>query len=292
MPILTIHHRTEYRYARPVGFGEHRLMLRPRDGHDLRLIGETLTIEPTPSSIRWIRDVFGNTVGIVNFDTRSERLIFDSKVKVDHRPVKGLHLSPEDYAFLHPFAYDDEELPDLAPSMRRAFPDPDRKIELWARQFVRGDGPTLTQDLLTDITFAIKRDFIYRRRYEAGVQDPLQTLQTGMGTCRDFALFMMEAVRSLGYAARFVSGYLHVRGAGPERLGGGSTHAWVQVYLPSAGWVEFDPTNGIVGNRDLIRVAIAREPRQAVPLWGSFNGAASDHLNMKVNISVVAEAGA
>ena len=149
--------------------------------------------------------------------------------------MRGLHLSPEDYAYLHPFAYDDEEMPDLARSIQRAFDDPERKIELWARQFVRSDGQTLTQDLLTDITHAIRRDFVYRRRYQAGVQEPLETLRTGMGTCRDFALFMIEAVRSLGYAARFVSGYLHVRGGEHERVGGGSTHAWVQVYLPGRG---------------------------------------------------------
>ncbi len=121
------------------------------------------------------------------------------------------------------------------------------------------------------------------------MQDPLETLQLGKGTCRDFALFMIEAVRSLGFAARFVSGYLHVPSSS-GRTGGGSTHAWVQVYLPSAGWVEFDPTNGIVGNQDLIRVAVAREPRQAVPLWGTFTGFRSDSLGMKVDIDVSVQA--
>lgn len=289
MPILTIHHKTEYRYARPVAFGEHRVMLRPRDGHDLRVLGEALAIAPKPAAVRWIRDVFGNTVGIVKFDRAADTLVFDSKVKVDHRPVRGLHLSPEDYAYLHPFAYEEEETSDLALSIRRAFEDPDRKIELWARQFVRGGTETRTQDLLADITHAIKRDFVYRRRPQQGVQDPLETLRTGMGTCRDFAVLMMEAVRSLGYAARFVSGYLHVPGGDHGRVGGGSTHAWVQVYLPGAGWVEFDPTNGIVGNADLIRVAIAREPRQAIPLWGTYTGSGSDHLEMRVNIRVVSE---
>src|SRR5262245_33311709 len=169
MPLLKIHHKTEYRYARPVAFGEHRMMLRPRDGHDLRVLGEQLTINPAPIAVRWIRDVFGNTVGIVKFGKPSDRLVFDSKVKVDHRSVRGLHLPPEDYAYLHPFAYDEEEMPDLARSIERAFADPDRKLELWARQFVRPDGQTLTQDLLSDITHAIKRDFVYRRRYQPGV---------------------------------------------------------------------------------------------------------------------------
>jgi len=292
MPILTIRHQTEYRYLRPVDFGEHRMMLRPRDGHDLRVLAETLVIEPRPVSLRWIRDVFGNTVGIAKFDKPADRLVFDSQVKVDHRPLRGLDLSPQDIAYLHPFAYDEDEMTDLALSARRSFDDPDRKIELWARQFVQASGQTRTQDLLADITHAIRRDFVYRRRHEPGVQDPLETLRCGSGTCRDFAVFMMEAVRSLGYAARFVSGYLHVPAAAHDRAGGGSTHAWVQVYLPGAGWVEFDPTNGIVGNRDLIRVAVAREPRQAIPLWGTYTGYASDHLEMKVNISVVSEAGA
>ena len=109
------------------------------------------------------------------------------------------------------------------------------------------------------------------------------TLALGRGTCRDFALLMMEAVRCLGMAARFVSGYLYVPDKdGTTHFGGGSTHAWCQVYLPGAGWVEFDPTNGIVGNRDLIRVAVARDPRQAVPLSGTFSGSRSDSLGMDV----------
>jgi transglutaminase-like putative cysteine protease len=180
-------------------------------------------------------------------------------------------------------------MPDLARSIKCQYPDPDGVIAAWARQFVRSDAPTSTHDLLTGITHAIKRQFTYKRRHDRGVQTPLETLQLGTGTCRDFALFMIEAVRSLGFAARFVSGYLHVR-TGSGRVGGGSTHAWVQVYLPSAGWVEFDPTNGIVGNHDLIRVAVAREPRQAVPLSGTFTGLRTDSIGMKVDIDVIAHA--
>ncbi|MES1155656.1 MAG: transglutaminase family protein, partial [Pseudorhodoplanes sp.] len=174
----------------------------------------------------------------------------------------------------------------------RLFPDRKGELEGWARQFVRDGGETRTEDVLAAMTFAIKKNFRYRSRHEPGVQGPLQTLQRGTGTCRDFALLMMEAARSLGLAARFVSGYLHVPVEGSDHVGGGSTHAWVQVYLPSAGWVEFDPTNGIVGNRDLIRVAVAHEPRQAIPLWGTFFGAAADHLAMTVDIDVVSQAGA
>jgi transglutaminase-like putative cysteine protease len=121
-----------------------------------------------------------------------------------------------------------------------------------------------------------------------GTQNPLQTLARRRGSCRDFAVLMMEAARALGLAARFVSGYLYVpdRDIGERYLGGGSTHAWCQIYLPGAGWVEFDPTNGIVGNRDLIRVAVGRDARQAIPLSGSFFGSAEDHEEMTVSVTV------
>ena len=289
MPVLTIRHKTEYSYANPVSFGEHRVMLRPRDGHDLRVIDLRMTIEPEPVSLRWIHDVFGNSVGIAKFAGQSDRLMIQSEVTIDHDPNHGIELPQEDDAFFYPFHYEPDEIPDLARSIKCQYPDPDGRIAAWARKFVKSHGRTSTHELLTDITHAIKRQFTYWRRHDPGVQSPLETLQLGTGTCRDFALFMIEAVRSLGFAARFVSGYLHVR-ASSGRVGGGSTHAWVQVYLPSAGWVEFDPTNGIVGNHDLIRVAVAREPRQALPLSGTYTGLRSDSIGMKVDIDVIAQA--
>ena len=140
------------------------------------------------------------------------------------------------------------------------------------------------------LCFAIHESFVYTRRLEPGTQPPRLTLQLRRGTCRDFALLMMEAVRSLGFAARFVTGYVYVPSRdGSETRGGGSTHAWCQVYLPGAGWVEFDPTNGIVGNRDLIRVAVARDPRQAMPLTGSYHGKAADFESMTVQVNVTTE---
>ena len=169
----------------------------------------------------------------------------------------------------------------------RQYLDPGREVDRWARQFVHKDRPTRTREMLSAITHEIHKRFTYVARHETGTQDPVQTLKLGSGSCRDFALLMIEAVRSLGLAARFVSGYLYVpEGKGRSHLGGGNTHAWVQVYLPGAGWVEFDPTNGIVGNRDLIRVAVVRDPRQAVPLSGTWTGFPSDNLGMTVEVQV------
>lgn len=288
MHLLTIHHKTEYRYDRPVGFGEHRVMLRPRDGHDCRVLSSQLDISPKPSSLRWIHDVFGNSVAIADFDTWSDRLVFDSTVTVEHYPLEEVALTPDDEAYYYPFAYDPEELSDLTPSMTPQYSDPDGALAAWARQFLGAGSRTKTLDLLVGMTHGVRQSLGYRKRHEHGTQHPLDTLSIGSGTCRDFALFMIEALRRLGIAARFVSGYIFIPGDEAHGyVGGGSTHAWVRAYLPGAGWVEFDPTNGIVGNRDLIRVAVARDPCQAIPLHGTYIGPADAHLGMDVTIHVV-----
>ena len=288
MPLLTIHHKTIYRYAHPVAFGEHRIMLRPRDGHDLRVRSSRLEIVPEPMSLRWIHDVFGNSVAIATFDERAETLSFVSTATVEHNPAEEFALTPDDPAYFYPFIYDNEEFPDLVQFITPQYSDPNGELSAWARNFLDAEGPTPTFNILSDMTHGIREMFIYRKRHEQGTQHPLDTLQTRSGTCRDYALFMIEALRRLGIAARFVSGYLAIPSDRAHRYaGGGSTHAWVQVYLPSAGWIEFDPTNGIVGNRDLIRVAMARDPRQAIPLHGTYLGSADAFVGMEIGIRVV-----
>jgi transglutaminase-like putative cysteine protease len=288
MPLLTIHHKTEYRYTHPVAFGEHRIMLRPRDSHDLRVLSGHLEIEPRPVSLRWIHDVFGNSVAIANFDARARTLSFTSTATVEHNPTEEFAPIADDPAYFYPFLYNDEELPDLVQFIAPQYGDPDGELSAWARNFLEPQGSTPTYNILSGMTHGIRAAFTYRKRHEHGTQHPLDTLQTRSGTCRDYALFMIEALRRLGIAARFVSGYLFIPGdRGHGYVGGGSTHAWVQVYLPSAGWIEFDPTNGIIGTRDLVRVAVARDPRQAVPLHGSYMGSADAFVGMDVSINVV-----
>jgi transglutaminase-like putative cysteine protease len=287
MPRLTIHHKTEYRYARPVAFGEHRIMLRPRDGHDLRVLSGDLRIEPAPMSLRWIHDVFGNGVAIATFDERSDILSVTWTATVEHNPAEEFALTPDDPAYFYPFLYDEEEYPDLQQFVTPHYSDPDGELSAWARNFLDAEAPTPTYKILSQMTHGIRDRFIYRKRHEPGTHHPLDTLQSGSGTCRDYALLMIEALRRLGIAARFVSGYLFVpSGEESGYLGGGSTHAWVQVYLPSAGWIEFDPTNGIVGTRDLIRVAVARDPSQAIPLHGTYLGPEDAFIGMEVKLRV------
>jgi transglutaminase-like putative cysteine protease len=288
MPLLTIHHKTEYRYAHPVAFGEHRIMLRPRDSHDQRVLSGNLKIEPQPMQLRWIHDVFGNSVAIATFDERAESLTVTSTATVEHNPAEEFALTPDDPAYFYPFLYDDEEFPDLERFITPQYGDSEGELTAWALNFLDAEAPTPTFKILSGMTHGIRESFVYGKRHERGTQHPLDTLQTRSGTCRDYALFMIEALRRLGIAARFVSGYLFVPGDRAHGyVGGGSTHAWVQVYLPSAGWIEFDPTNGIVGTRDLVRVAVARDPRQAIPLHGTYLGSADAFVGMEVSINVV-----
>ena len=291
MTILSVLHRTRYSYAERVDFGPHRMMMRPRDSHDLRLIDTALTIAPA-ASVRWLHDVFGNSVAIADFTEPGNELLVVSSFRAEHFPLPEGEVSLEAYARRYPFSYDALEIPDIGRTAERHYPDPEHEVDAWARRFVtrRRDGDTMA--ILLAMVQAVRADFAYNWRDEMGTQDPLVTLHSGSGTCRDFALFLMEAVRSLGFAARFVSGYLYDDDRVGDRgsvVGGGATHAWAQIYLPGAGWVEFDPTNALVGGRNLIRVAVARDPTQAIPLSGSFTGASGAFLGMTVEVEIKAE---
>jgi transglutaminase-like putative cysteine protease len=292
MTILHVRHNTTYQYRRPVEFGEHRLMSRPRDSHDLRLLDTTLLIEPSASSIHWIHDVFGNSIARVSFAQAGDKLVIESGFRAEHFPAPPQALELEPYAARLPFSYAADEALDLGHTKERHYPDPERQIDAWAKALVEGVAQANTLEALVAMTTSIKERYKYVTREEVGVQAPLQTLELGSGSCRDFAAFMMEAVRSLGLAARFVSGYLYdenLVGAAGGLVGGGATHAWLQVFLPGAGWVEFDPTNALIGGRNLIRVAVARDASQAAPLVGSFKGAADDLLSMTVSVQVTTE---
>jgi len=295
MPILSIRHLTRYRYRNPVALGEHRMMFRPSESYDQRLLSHELTITPTPASLRFIHDVFGNCIGVARFAGRTTELVFDSHARLEHLPLPAfadMDGEIEVYRGAMPVDYSPEDLPDLLQSMQRRQPDPDGRVDHWARRFVRPFGRTSLQGLLSDMTWAIYSDFKYCARLEIGVQTPIETLALGSGSCRDFAVLMMDACRSLGLAAQFVSGYVYCPAFTPSsrgRIGGGHTHAWVRVYLPAWGWVEFDPTNGIVGNADLVRVAIAGDPRQALPLHGAWAGLPGDYLGMDVEVDVRTE---
>jgi transglutaminase-like putative cysteine protease len=291
MPVLFIRHRTEYHFRNPVTLCEHRLMSRPRDSHDLRLLETGLTVAPRPAQLRWVHDVFGNSIAITSFAEKSSDLLFESTFRAEHYPVTEQAITIEPYAQRLPFSYSSEDSVDLGRTKERQYADPEHRVDDWAREFVAARAEPRTLDVLVAMTNAIKQEFAYVRREEVGVQTPTETLYRRSGSCRDLAVFMMEAVRALGLAARFVSGYLYdedLVGSTSGFVGGGATHAWLQVYLPGAGWVEFDPTNALVGGRNLIRVAVARSAAQAAPLAGAFIGEPGDLLSMNITVEVSA----
>ena len=285
MSFLTVRHVTIYRYSEPVELGEHRMMFRPRESHDLRLLRSSLEITPNPSHLRWLHDAFDNSVAVATFDGPTAELRFDSSITLEHFENTLPEYPLEEYAKTYPFRYSDEDLPNLGRALVNQHPSDN--LSRWVSQFLDTSGVTGTMSLLRAMTLGIRQDFQYIRRAEKGVQSPDETLQSRCGSCRDFAVLLIEATRSLGLAARFVSGYIFV----PDMdygvsNGAGSTHAWMQAYLPGAGWIDFDPTNSIIGNRNLIRVAVAWDQRQVLPLWGTYTGAASSFLGMDVAVSV------
>lgn len=295
MSELTVRHSTVYRYPRAVRFGEHRLMFRPRDSHDLRLLSTRLTISPA-AEVRWIHDVFGNSIAVASFKDSADVLSLVSEIVVETYAMQEPEFRLEPWARTVPFSYAKDEIPDLARTIERHYPDPDGLVQAWVRTVIREAGAEQTNEILNAINQAIKARFVYSTRVAMGVQSPVETLELGSGSCRDYALLMMEACRNLGLAARFVTGYLYdpaLDGASESMVGAGATHAWVQVYLPGAGWIEFDPTNGTKGSSNLIRVGVARDPAQAIPVQGSYFGDPVEvAMEVDVRVSCLLEAAA
>jgi len=297
MPIVHVRHVTTYHYKEAVGFGEHRMMLRPRDDQDQRIIDAELKIIPEPSRLDWEEDAFGNHVATALFSQRASELRFESTISLEHAPSDFRADDIAEFARAYPFSYSAEDIvatgPFIGPRPRHP------RLDRWIAGFLGTDGAADTHALLVRITQCIKQTFRHTARHEKGTRDPIQTLELGSGSCRDLAALMIAALRSLGIAARFVSGYLNLAHDGAphdgaphddDPLDGGNTHAWVQAYIPGPGWIDFDPSSGIVGNRDLVRVAVVREPREAIPLQGTWFGPASNFLGMKVAVKVKAGA--
>lgn len=267
-----------------VSLGAHRLMLRPRESRDLRLISNRLTITPD-ATVTWAYDVFGNAVATATFQTMTDHLEIDSATEI------SLHAEPWPIfdiaasAISYPFKYSDDEWIDLG-ALTVPAPGDQARLRSWTQGFIRGN-PTDTLSLLKDLSAGTADAIQYQSRDDEGTQTPVQTLDRGWGSCRDFAVLFTEAVRGLGFGARIVSGYLYNPDQKLEGTSGpGSTHAWAEVYVPGAGWINFDPTNRSVGGFNLIPVAVVRDIRQAAPVSGSFTGRTNAFAGMSVEVRV------
>lgn len=289
MSRYAIHHRTHYRYARPVELGPHRLMVRPTDSHDLRLEHATLTLSPL-ASVRWAHDVFGNSIATVVFDRLTDELLIESHLEVTRYSLgdSSIELMPE--VATYPFVYAPDDRTNLGPFTVCRYGQCSPAVLAWAQEIVRPGTDTLQG--LRDLNAAIRTGFAYNPRFTSGVQTPSETLAFRSGTCRDFATLFIEAARALGFGARFVTGYLYDpaldRGADAGVAGAGATHAWAEVYLPGPGWVEFDPTNGLIESPSLLRVGVATDAEHAVPVNGSYTGFPEDVIAVDIEVNVVA----
>jgi transglutaminase-like putative cysteine protease len=282
MTRLTIRHETLYTYERPVRFAAHRLMVRPRDSHAIRVVEAHLTLSP-PGETRWLYDALGNSICYFTPRNEARKLSIVSELVIDRFPAPLTAPRVKDPQTATPIVYTAADRMVLAPFLAAVSEDPDEVLLKWLRaQVVRPDEPAL--DFLLRLNRTIHDNFSYQVRDFGAAQEPAHTVGSGSGTCRDFAWLMVEALRRMGFAARFVTGYLYSPGHGDIR-GAGATHAWCEVFLPDLGWTEFDPTNALAESADLIPVAVTRTPLEAAPVSGSIygDGGASE---LKVHVDV------
>jgi transglutaminase-like putative cysteine protease len=279
---LAIQHLTEYRFASPSWLLPHRMLLRPRENHGLRIVSSSLEIAPKPS-IRWHRDALDNSVAMVSFAVESTGLRVASSLVVEHAGESALDFVLEDHAVMYPFGYVTAEAAMLAPFRVPTWPEDYVALEQWLTGLGLRVGSIETFVLLDRMNRAINESLRYEVREEFGVQSPALTLGRRAGSCRDFATLFMEACRQLGLASRFVSGYLY---APLNSAITGASHAWAEVYLPGAGWRGFDPTCGRLADADHIAVAVAHHPEHVAPIAGSFVGNASIRPTLSVAVDV------
>jgi transglutaminase-like putative cysteine protease len=282
MKRIRIIHQTTYHYHAPVTFGPHRALLRPREGHDVHIAKSLLEIQPK-ANVRWLRDIDGNSIAIFTFTEPGRKLSLLSEIDVDlydDEPIECL-IDPDANSF--PFQYGADEQIEIIQYRLPSYPHDGPAVQKWLLDLYRPGQLIKTHELLNKLNTHIFESFKYVRREEAGVQLPCQTLFLGTGSCRDYAVFMMEAARHWGFGARFVTGYIQM-GEGQH----GATHAWTEIYVPGQGWLGFDPTNNKRVGTEHVAVAAAREHGKASPLSGSWDGEAAAFDRMEVSVQVVA----
>jgi transglutaminase-like putative cysteine protease len=280
---LKIQHATEYRFGTSVQLQPHRLILRPRESHVLRIVSSLLSVTPS-AEVRWQRDALDNSIGVASFRDPAAVLRIDSEVTVEHYDEAPMDFLVEEYAAVYPFRYDSRDALSLIPFLSMTWPSDRTDVARWLDGLSVGARGVSSFGLLADLNRSISQTFQYEQREEEGVQSPSVTLARRSGSCRDFAALFLDACRYLGFATRFVTGY-HTSYAG--EVGNGSTHAWAEVYLPGPGWKGFDPSGGVVTGGEHVAVAVAHHPEAVPPVSGSYLGPAEPAPSMQVSVRMV-----
>ncbi|MGD9633214.1 MAG: transglutaminase N-terminal domain-containing protein [Pirellulales bacterium] len=282
MSSLRIEHLTKYAYSRPVSFGRHRLVLRPREGHDVRVASMRLEIAPA-HRLEWIRDVFGNSVAIVDFVAEAAELSIHSGVVVERSLPLPEDDGREPWRVPYPVSYDLLEASIAAAYQAATYPEELDSVKAWVGRELSIAESMDAEGVMHRLGELVHRGVKYQRRQEKGVQSPAETLSRASGSCRDMATLMMDAARSLGFAARFASGYLDCPAS---EAGRAAMHAWAEIYLPALGWRGYDPTLGEPTSLKHLVVGVSNHPRGVMPVSGMFTGASSDYISMTATVKI------
>ncbi|MFW1676728.1 transglutaminase family protein [Pontibacter sp. JAM-7] len=285
MKRFRILHQTHYYFTQDVQLGPHTLRLRPREGPELRIETSSLTIQPT-AVLRWHRDAEENAVASASFSTPSNQLLIESDTTIQQYNQAPYDFLVSDYAEQYPFQYSEEDRVMLAPYMYQRPQTKDDPLSQWLADICHSSENIQSYTLLKRLNEKTHKTLKYQMREEPGVQSANESLALRSGSCRDLAQLFIEATRHLGFAARFVTGYIYSPGSALA----GSTHAWAEVFLPGAGWKGFDPTTGFLVGSDHIAVAVARLPVSVPPVSGSYIGPPDSRMEVAVWVTELTEA--
>lgn len=265
---VALHHHTQYDYDRAVFLSPHQIRLRPAAHCQAVIESYSLTIQPANHVVRWQQDPFGNFIARVDFEGMVQQMIIDVAIVARLEPVNPFNFLVDPYAQLFPFQYEPQLQEDLTPYLVTETLGP--LLTNWLRQFDQPKQNTI--EFLIKLNQQARADIAYTVRLQPGVQTPEETLTNAIGSCRDSGWLVVQTLRHLGLAARFVSGYLaQVSGDMPSTTESGDSlalHAWAEVFIPGAGWIGLDPTSGMLATESHIPLACTSNPTSAAPLTG------------------------
>jgi transglutaminase-like putative cysteine protease len=270
--LVSLQHRTGYHYDRPVALGPHEIRLKPAPSCRTPVISYALAVRPVQHTMSWYYDAAGNPVARVLFLEKIRELEIEVELIADLAPVNPFDFLVEPDAERFPFQYPDAARPDLAPFLSPA--ENGERLQRWLTGFQssKPSGAHGTIELLTRINQQLSQNVAYVTRMEHGVQSCEDTLRLGQGSCRDSGWLLVQVLRHLGVAAKFVSGYLiQLAGDKPDapKTDSADLHAWCEAYLPGAGWIGFDPTSGLLAAEGHIPLARGSTPTLAAPVTGT-----------------------
>ncbi len=275
-------HTTSYRYAEPVSYGLHRLVVRPREGHDIHVEQLMLNVQPD-AHVTWHRDLYGNSIAIAQITGTADHLLFHSDVTVNRRALTSHNSLLKAYPLRYPPAYSTLETPLITGYLTPVYPMEAASLRAWMTDIFSVKSGEDSVSIVHKVGTWIHQNLTYRRREDRGVQTPLETLELRSGSCRDMATLMLEAVRTINLASRFASGYLD---SAASAAGRAATHAWVEVYFPEHGWFGFDPTLGEGTTHKHIVTGVSSHPRGVMPITGTYSGPPETFLGMEVSVKM------